>query len=225
MRDIPAAMQASLDAGVTMHCDCWRVVRRDGSVFGFTSHDQDLEFDGLVYRGGSGFSGGQAGAMIDAPGGFAPQTGEVVGALDSDLLTAADIAEGLWAGAAVEIWRVDWLDVELRVKTWAGTLGEIRQRDGVFEAELLGPEQALNHEIGRVFARRCDAALGDGRCGVDAGHSAYAQGCDQRFATCRDRFANSLNFRGFPYMVGNDVLQAGPAGETVMDGGSRGLGH
>ena len=221
MRSVPAAMQASLDARTTTHCDCWRIERRDGAVFGFTAHDCDLEFAGLAYQAGSGFGG----SVIDAPGGFAPQTGEVVGALDSDLLTVADIAEGLWAGAAVEIWRVDWADTDLRVKTWAGTLGEIRQRDGVFEAELLGPEQALNHEIGRVFARRCDAALGDGRCGVDAGHSAYAQGCDQRFATCRTRFANSLNFRGLPYMVGNDVLQAGPAGETVMDGGSRGLGH
>lgn len=31
-------------------------------------------------------------------------------------------------------------------------------------------------------------------------------GCDKRFETCRDRFANSLNFRGFPHMPGNDVV-------------------
>jgi hypothetical protein len=221
MRQVPAAMQASLDAGTTTHCDCWRVERRDGAVFGFTAHDRDLDFAGLVYQAGSGFGG----AMIDAPEGFGPQTGEVIGALDSDVLTTADIEAGLWAGAMVEIWRVDWIDTALRVKTWTGCLGEIRQRDGVFEAELLGPAQALNHEVGRVFARRCDAALGDARCGIDAGHTAYGQGCDQRFATCRDRFANSANFRGFPYMVGNDVLQAGPAGETVLDGSSRGIGQ
>jgi uncharacterized phage protein (TIGR02218 family) len=29
-------------------------------------------------------------------------------------------------------------------------------------------------------------------------------GCDKRFATCRDRFANTVNFRGFPHMPGND---------------------
>ncbi len=29
-------------------------------------------------------------------------------------------------------------------------------------------------------------------------------GCDKRFSTCRDKFANALNFRGFPHMPGND---------------------
>ncbi|WP_018184143.1 DUF2163 domain-containing protein [Kaistia granuli] len=29
-------------------------------------------------------------------------------------------------------------------------------------------------------------------------------GCDKRFGTCREKFANALNFRGFPHMPGND---------------------
>ncbi|WP_169545016.1 DUF2163 domain-containing protein [Sneathiella aquimaris] len=35
------------------------------------------------------------------------------------------------------------------------------------------------------------------------------EGCDKRFATCRDRFENQLNFRGFPSVPGTDSL-AGP---------------
>lgn len=31
-------------------------------------------------------------------------------------------------------------------------------------------------------------------------------GCDKRFATCRDRFANTANFRGFPHIPGNDFV-------------------
>ena len=31
-------------------------------------------------------------------------------------------------------------------------------------------------------------------------------GCDRRFATCRDRFANGENFRGEPHLPGNDLL-------------------
>ena len=31
-------------------------------------------------------------------------------------------------------------------------------------------------------------------------------GCDKRFATCRDRFANGINFRGFPHIPGNDFV-------------------
>lgn len=35
-------------------------------------------------------------------------------------------------------------------------------------------------------------------------------GCDKRFATCRDRFVNSINFRGFPHIPGNDFVISYP---------------
>lgn len=35
-------------------------------------------------------------------------------------------------------------------------------------------------------------------------------GCDKTFATCRARFANTDNFRGFPQIPGNDFLLASP---------------
>jgi uncharacterized phage protein (TIGR02218 family) len=31
-------------------------------------------------------------------------------------------------------------------------------------------------------------------------------GCDKRFATCRERFDNAVNFRGFPHIPGNDFV-------------------
>jgi uncharacterized phage protein (TIGR02218 family) len=31
-------------------------------------------------------------------------------------------------------------------------------------------------------------------------------GCDKQIGTCRDKFANAVNFRGFPHMPGNDFL-------------------
>lgn len=36
------------------------------------------------------------------------------------------------------------------------------------------------------------------------------EGCDRRFATCRDRFANALNFRGEPHVPGSDLLTRFP---------------
>ena len=38
------------------------------------------------------------------------------------------------------------------------------------------------------------------------------EGCDKRFATCRDRFANAINFRGEPHLPGNDLLTRYPGG-------------
>ena len=31
-------------------------------------------------------------------------------------------------------------------------------------------------------------------------------GCDKQFATCKAKFANGVNFRGFPYMPGDDTI-------------------
>ena len=39
-------------------------------------------------------------------------------------------------------------------------------------------------------------------------------GCDKKFATCKAKFANALNFRGFPHLPGNDTAYG-----YVVDGG------
>ncbi|MBB3694216.1 putative phage protein (TIGR02218 family) [Sphingomonas sp. BK580] len=36
------------------------------------------------------------------------------------------------------------------------------------------------------------------------------EGCDKRLATCAARFDNSVNFRGEPYVPGNDLLTRYP---------------
>lgn len=46
-------------------------------------------------------------------------------------------------------------------------------------------------------------------------------GCKQDFKTCKTKFANQLNFQGFPYVPGTDRLTEYPVvGEGDMDGGS-----
>tara|TARA_R110002124_G_scaffold272013_1_gene440998 strand:- start:2787 stop:3605 length:819 start_codon:yes stop_codon:yes gene_type:complete len=41
-------------------------------------------------------------------------------------------------------------------------------------------------------------------------HVQLTEGCNKNFSTCRDRFANSVNFRGEPYLPGNDLLTRYP---------------
>jgi uncharacterized phage protein (TIGR02218 family) len=46
-------------------------------------------------------------------------------------------------------------------------------------------------------------------------------GCDKAFATCHGRFANAVNFRGFPHIPGNDFVMSYPtAGAPGNDGAS-----
>lgn len=58
---------------------------------------------------------------------------------------------------------------------------------------------------------------------IGDGFTAQA-GCDKRFNTCRNKFANGVNFRGFPHLPGNDFIiggaGAGNPGAGPFDGGS-----
>ena len=43
-------------------------------------------------------------------------------------------------------------------------------------------------------------------------------GCDRRFATCKDKFANAVNFRGFPHIPGSDFVLRHPRNGDALDG-------
>ena len=46
-------------------------------------------------------------------------------------------------------------------------------------------------------------------------------GCDKSYSTCKSKFSNGTNFRGSPYIPGNDILTwVASAGKEVYDGGS-----
>lgn len=44
-------------------------------------------------------------------------------------------------------------------------------------------------------------------------------GCDKRFSTCREKFANGVNFRGFPHMPTAEFISSYASNTTNMDGG------
>lgn len=45
-------------------------------------------------------------------------------------------------------------------------------------------------------------------------------GCDKAFATCKAKFGNGANFRGFPHLPGNDDAYAYVTDDGVFDGGA-----
>jgi uncharacterized phage protein (TIGR02218 family) len=294
MRVIDTAFQAHLDGGATTLCRCWLVRRADGVAFGFSDHDDDLAFGRQIFRAASGMD---ASALKSATG-LSVDNASVIGALSDAGVTEADIRAGRFDAAEVTHWLVNWRDPEQRVLLFRGKFGEISRADGGFEVELRGPAEALNLSRGRSILRRCDAALGDARCGVDPagpaistvavvrsggggritvgltgdfdagwftggslawesganlglkgqiradeadaeGHRIFrlweevalpvsegdralvVAGCDKLATTCRKKFDNFLNFRGFPDIPGEDWVTAYPKDGEVHDGRSR----
>lgn len=46
-------------------------------------------------------------------------------------------------------------------------------------------------------------------------------GCDKRKETCAAKFSNLVNFRGFPFMPGENWVTAYPVDGQAYQGGSR----
>jgi hypothetical protein len=214
MRTLDLGFKAHIESGATTLATCWRIARSDEVVFGFTDHDQLLSFDGTDYL--PMLDGSEVPARL----GGQVDTGEVVGVLRSDAISEDDIAAALFDGAEVETWRVNWRDVSQRVLLRCATIGEIVREDGQFRAELRSGQQALNRVRGRVYSPLCDAVLGDARCTVSLAHPDFALGCDRQLSTCRDRFDNVVNFRGFPHIPGNDFVLRYPRDDDALEGGA-----
>jgi hypothetical protein len=161
--DVSTGLQDHLDGGATTLAWCWKVERRDGTVLGFTDHDLDLSFDGVSFAAATGFTASEVVSSL----GLAVDNLEVEGALAAAAITEADLAAGLYDGATVELWRVNWADAAQRVLMRKGALGEVSRGELAFTAELRGLAHALQQATGRTYQRLCDADLGDARCGVD----------------------------------------------------------
>ncbi len=87
--------------------------------------------------------------------------------------------------------------------------------------------------IGLSAAIKADRILPDGRRRVELWQRLGADlapgdqirleaGCDKRSTTCRQKFNNFMNFRGFPHIPGEDWMTSYPTSASVNDGGSLG---
>ena len=287
------ALGDHLKTGTTTVCRAWAVTRKDGVTLGFTDHDRVLSFDGIDFNASSGMTA----RAIEQTTGLAVDNTEAVGALSDASIRDEDVRAGLFDGASVRSWLVNWADVSARKLVFRGSLGEIERQGKSFRAELRGLAEALNVPNGRVYQKPCTAVLGDGACKFDTatpGYSVEAEvisvtggaelilpeqsgiadgwfargrltvtsgsakgtvgvvkrdravagqriielwevlgagfgpgdlvrveaGCDKRAETCRVKFANFLNFRGFPDIPGEDWMVSYPVSDGEYDGGS-----
>jgi uncharacterized phage protein (TIGR02218 family) len=284
VKTVDPQLQSHLDGSATTLATLWRVERKDGTILGFTDHDQDISADD-----GAGLR------TFIAAGGFMPsaiQTTralnvdnlDVLGFFDSEYIDEADLLAGRFDDARVFISRVNWQspgDGVVRLRS--GILGQVTLEDGQWTSEMRGLTQSLQQQIGDTYMSSCNAQLGDGQCKVDLGpltetgtvasvtdqytftvsglsaqsDGYWAQGlvtftsgaanglkiecktwvessgtltllfpvafelqagdtftvypgCDKLLATCKNKFNNVLNFRGFPHVPTDDQVKKVP---------------
>lgn len=149
----------------TIWADCWRITRKDGVIFRFTSLDIDYIWGSDTYR--------SCGSMLPSASQDAIAIGQVsnqelVGIFDDAGITEADIYGGLFNDAFVEVWRIDTEGVETPRRTAAGWTGNLQHKTGSFNMEVVGPGARLDQQaIVQPYGPGCSWIFGSEECGAD----------------------------------------------------------
>lgn len=164
MKAVSSELAAHLEGDVLTLATCWRLARRDGVVFRATDHDVDLVVDGEIYRARAGYSR----TAVASEAGLAVGNVDLEGVLDDAGLEADALRAGLYDGAEMWIFLVNWQDPSqgtLRLRR--GWLGEVMlSSEGQWRTELRGLSQVLAQRLIEPYTPDCRADLGDARCGV-----------------------------------------------------------
>jgi len=201
---------------VTTFCSLWKFEFPNRSSLFLTDHDAVIFYESDSYlpqhAGEAGLTETRTGLSVDSGG--------VRSILTLPDISAEDIREGALDEGQFHQLRHDWRSGETEL-LFKGRVGEVSFSGNDISIEWLGQSSLLDRSAGRVFSRQCDASFGDARCGLSLSDFPEGTVCPRSFQACRDQFSNAVNFRGFPYLLGDDVLQAGVGDSDIRDGSSR----
>jgi len=173
VRNIPAALKAHIDSGVTTLCRLLKIRLEDGREFGMTTLDRDVEYQGLSYKAMNGFDTSiistDESFSVDNAEGYSLFAAYVPG-IEADMVYRGELDNATW-----EMMIVNYSDLTHgHILLDRGDVGEVKAvRDTVFIPELLSFTARLRQTIGLVDSRTCRARFGSPAnsqtgCGVDA---------------------------------------------------------
>lgn len=174
MRVIPAALQGHLQESVTTTCRLLKISLKDGSSYGLTSLDKDLDYEGTTYSSINGFNHSviatDTSFDVDNSEAYALLSADVPG-ITADMVKRGDLDDATWV-----MLLVNYMDLSQgAVILDAGDIGEVKltANDTVYMPELVSYAMRLRQTIGHVDSRLCRAIFGTPAnsqtgCGVDA---------------------------------------------------------
>ena len=232
MKSISAGNQAHLLQSVSNLVFCVKITRADGVVIGATSHTKKLEIGSIMYFP----TPGALPSNVESKSDFGIDNLEVLGIIDSVLITDADLLGGKYDDATVEMFAVNYKQIsDGIIPIHKGFVGEITVGDTSYVAQLQGGMQRLQQTVGELYSVTCRADLGDARCQVDLGlftvTGTVTSVTDNRTFADIDRGNNSgssvqINAGGSGYTVGDTLTVSGGTSVTpatlnvdTVDGG------
>lgn len=154
MKTISNDLREALAQDTTTIATAWRVIRRDGLIFGFTDHDEDAVIDGVIYYASDGLQSTST-TQTDTM-----QPGTLDCTVFMTVSTETEIRAGIWDDALVTVFEYDWSNPPAAFGTDClilrhGNIGTIKRQNNTMTAEIRGLAQRLARSIGRAYGPTC----------------------------------------------------------------------
>ena len=167
MRTITPELYAEIQAGTI--CNIMRIELQNGTVFGYTDHDEVISYGGLNYVPAPGLQKVKMTLTASSEVSNQELASAWVDAPEEDLLG------GKFDSAMVEVAWVSWRHPQFgRLVVFTGQLGEVNWTPEGFEVDIVSYMKNLSVNIGNVFTANCrhtlfsTAKVGHcGYCGVN----------------------------------------------------------
>lgn len=149
---------------LTQWCQAWTIRRKDGVVMGFTSHDKDIVFRGVTHK--------SCDSLLSSATSNSTEVGstgnvDVSGIISSTAITEADLYNGVYDSASVEVWNVPWSGTDSPFLLMQGIMGTVEQSDIHFVADVTAQSVLFQTKpLLDVYSPSCRWSLGDDNCKV-----------------------------------------------------------
>lgn len=174
MRNWPPALIAHLQQPVTTTCRLLRLRLYDGRVYGLTSLDRDVVYQGVTYSAFTGIDPSviatDSGLSVDNGEGFSLLADDEGAGITSRMIDAGELDDAQWT-----MMLVNWADLSMGHGVLdAGDVGNVTiEQRTAYTVELISYVMRLRQPIGGLDSRTCRATFGnpaDGQlgCGIDA---------------------------------------------------------
>lgn len=163
-KQVSANLLTHLQGEVLTVATLWRLVCKDTTEYFFTDHDQDITYDGDVYKASTGYTR----SSISSSVGLDVDQLQIEGLIDDVEIEEVDLRAGKFDYADIQISIINYTSTADGIMILRqGFFGEVALKDSMYTVELRGLSQLFSNEILKVFTSDCSADLGDSRCTID----------------------------------------------------------
>jgi uncharacterized phage protein (TIGR02218 family) len=160
-KDLSAALLAHYQGVCQTLTRCLRIARQDGVVIGLTEHDQDIVFEGVVYKSAAGYTP----TVVQTRDQLAVGTVEIEGLLTPLGVEKTALRAGLFDHARIEFFEINYSDVgQGALPLLSGYWGTTAWQGDRYTTEFRSLADVLQQPFGELVSATCRAQLGDQRC-------------------------------------------------------------